>query len=338
MMTILSTESANLLKELLNHEENPMVVLKKYQDVPKREKVIFTGCLKELQDKKMIFVDYADNGPIFIEILKDGYLYEEHLNEEKSNNLTQFERELDELIDRSNGIKAPINASTGGISIDDYNAPAEEWMNDVKIFHDRYLKEHPLSNQMESLLFSRRLGAFKELISCLKSIRKDTDFINKINGIETIKVPAYKARSLPEYDVFISHANTDKPEIIDNLYNALNLLGVNIFYDKEEIEWGDKWKDRILQGVEKSEFAIIVISENFFGREWTEKELSNFLNRQNRSGQKIILPVLHNITNQQLGEKYPEVADIQTISSSNYNCEEIALLFAKQYIKRLKQI
>ena len=183
-MTILSTESENLLKELLNHEENPMVVLKKYQDVPKREKVIFTGCLKELQDKKMVFVDYADNGPIFIEILKDGYLYEEHLNEEKSNNLTQFERELDELIDRSNRINSPVSASTSGINVDDYNAPAEEWMNDVKIFHDRYLKEHPLSNQMESLLFSRRLGAFKELVSCLKSIRKDTDFINKINGYD----------------------------------------------------------------------------------------------------------------------------------------------------------
>lgn len=102
------------------------------------------------------------------------------------------------------------------------------------------------------------------------------------------------------------------------------------------MEWGDKWKDRILEGVEKSEFAIIVISENFFDREWTEKELSEFLNRQNRNGQKIILPVVHKISMSQLKEKYPLIADIQAIDSSDYTYDQIALLFAEQLIKRLK--
>ena len=150
------------------------------------------------------------------------------------------------------------------------------------------------------------------------------------------KTQAHTARK--QYDVFISHASNDKSDYVESLYLTLRRLGISIFYDSDSISWGDNWKQAILDGTAVSEFAIIVISENFFGREWTEKELSNFLNRQNRSGQKIILPVLHNITNQQLGEKYPEVADIQTISSSNFNCEEIALLFAKQYIKRLKQM
>ncbi len=59
---------------------------------------------------------------------------------------------------------------------------------------------------------------------------------------------------------------------------------------KNHFEWGDNWKERILNGTKKAEFAIIVISENFFDREWTERELSEFLNRQNRNGQKLILP------------------------------------------------
>ena len=99
---------------------------------------------------------------------------------------------------------------------------------------------------------------------------------------------------------------------------------------------GDRWKEKILEGVAKSEFAIIVVSENFFGREWTEKELLEFLNRQNDSGQKIILPILYDITYAQLEEKYPTLADIQAISSQQYTNEEIAILFAEQYIKRLK--
>lgn len=120
------------------------------------------------------------------------------------------------------------------------------------------------------------------------------------------------------------------------LDQSLKILGISIFYDKESLEWGDKWKDKIIDGTKKAEFAIIVISENFFDREWTEKELNEFLNRQNRNGQKLILPILHNITAEQLKEKYPSVADIQGIPSNKYSCDQIALLFARQLIRRLK--
>ena len=65
-------------------------------------------------------------------------------------------------------------------------------------------------------------------------------------------------------------------------------------------------------------------------------ELNEFLNRQNRNGQKLILPILNNITVSQLQEKYPSIADIQAIDSSKYSCDQIALLFARQLIKRLK--
>ena len=141
---------------------------------------------------------------------------------------------------------------------------------------------------------------------------------------------------MPQYDVFLSHANADKEQFVDELNSSLEKLGVRIFYDKKSLEWGDKWKDRILEGTKKAEFAIIVISKNFFDREWTEKELYEFLNRQNRGGQKLILPIVHNITNDDLRKKYPSVSEIQAIDSRNYSCDEIALLFARQLIKRLK--
>jgi len=139
-----------------------------------------------------------------------------------------------------------------------------------------------------------------------------------------------------EYDVFISHANNDKTPYVERLKKSLDKLDISIFYDKDSLEWGDNWKNRILDGVNKAEFAIIVISENFFGREWTEKELNEFLNRQNANGQKLILPILYKITFEQLKEKYPSIADIQCIESSKLKFDEVALLFARQLIKRLK--
>ena len=143
--------------------------------------------------------------------------------------------------------------------------------------------------------------------------------------------------SNPTYDLFISHANKDKLDYVEQLKASLSRLGISIFYDKDSLEWGDKWKQRILDGVAKAEFAIIVISENFFDREWTERELNELLNRQNDSGQKIILPLIHNITIEQLANKYPELADIQAISTSDYSCDVITNLFAKQLIKRIKE-
>lgn len=79
-----------------------------------------------------------------------------------------------------------------------------------------------------------------------------------------------------QYDLFLSHANKDKIAYVDALYASLSKLGIPIFYDKEVLQWGDKWKERILEGVAKSEFAIIVVSDNFFGREWTERSSPNF--------------------------------------------------------------
>lgn len=248
--------------------------------------------------------------------------------------MATFEEQLNDLLERTKSIKSSINAAGLGTNINEYNRPSEIWVNDVEIFYNQYLKEHPLGSRMKTILFHRTLDAYSQLITCLESIKNDQVFIDKMNGIATETVS--QAKTLPEYDVFISHANADKEELIEELYNSLDKLGIKIFYDKEVLEWGDKWKDKILEGTKKAEFAIIVISENFFDREWTERELVEFLNRQNRNGQKLILPILHNITVDQLKEKYPSIADIQAIDSAKYTCDHIALLFARQLIKRLK--
>ena len=250
--------------------------------------------------------------------------------------MATFEEQLDDLLERTKSIKAPINAAPIGTDMNEYNRPSEVWVNDVEIFYNNHLKDHPLGDRIKTILSHRNLDAYNDLVGCLESISKDQSFIDKMNGISTVSVPKYQAKSLPEYDVFISHASKDKADLVEELYQSLNKLGVAIFYDKESLEWGDNWKDRILNGTNKAEFAIIVISENFFDREWTERELSEFLNRQNRNGQKLILPILHNITVSQLQEKYPSVADLQAIDSSKYNCDQIALLFACLLIKRLK--
>ena len=329
---MISKEAENLL-----FESDGNYWAERFEAADHREDTILRGCFKELKDNNLVHTTWADNIPVIIQVLKDGYLYQRHKEErekaERELTMGAFERELTDLLERAQNISPPTQVSYDGESIAEHNMPANVWMDDVRIFRAKYLSEHPLYSSMESLLFHR---SFSRLVASLTSISKDRGFIDKMNGVEKVEVPKYQAKTLPEYDVFISLANQDKEELIEELYQSLQKLGISIFYDKESLEWGDNWKERILNGTKKAEFAIIVISENFFDREWTERELSEFLNRQNRNGQKLILPIVHNITMQQLQEKYPNVADIQAIDSSKYNCDQIALLFAKQLIKRLK--
>lgn len=333
---VLSDEAESLLKEIIDNEKTPDYWKDRFEKLNSRDDIILRGCFKELKEAGMISTNWADNYPYILQILKDGYLYEEKKEQEKRLAMSQFERELNDLLKRTENIKRPVNASVGGINKNEYNQPSQDWINDVEIFYNKYLKEHALGSRIKTILFHRNLDAYTQLVSCLRSISKDQDFIDAMNGIEKTSVPTYQARMLPEYDVFLSHANKDKENLVDELNASLDKLGVKIFYDKKSLEWGDIWKDRILEGTRKAEFAIIVISENFFDREWTEKELNEFLNRQNRNGQKLILPIVHNITNEDLRKKYPSVADIQAIDSKQYSCDEIALLFARQLIKRLK--
>ena len=169
--------------------------------------------------------------------------------------MATFEEQLNGLLDRTKNIKSPINAATIGTNINEYNRPSEIWVNDVEIFYNQYLQDHPLGSRMKTILFHRSLDAYSQLISCLESIKSDQAFIDKMNGVSMEVAPKYKAKMLPEYDVFISHANADKEALIEELYNSLNKLGVKIFYDKETLEWGDKFKDKILEGTKKSEFV-----------------------------------------------------------------------------------
>ena len=333
---MISKEAEKLLFEILAHESDADYWSKRFEAADHKEDTILRGCFKELKDNQLVDTKWASNVPYIITVLKDGYYYEKHLHEQKENIMSNFEEELNNLLERTKTIKTPINGAPLGTNIEGYNRPSKVWVNDFEIFYTKYLGNHPLSNRICKILEERQFNAYTELVSYLESISKDKDFISKINE-EGLKM-ATSTQPIAEYDVFLSHANNDKLSYVNELYDVIKQLGIKIFYDSEEIDWGDKWKQKLLNGTEKSEFAIIVISDKFFGREWTERELTQFLNRQNNSGQKIILPLLYNTTMKSVAKNYPDLADIQALDSKSKSKEEIAIILARQLIKRYKGI
>lgn len=131
------------------------------------------------------------------------------------------------------------------------------------------------------------------------------------------------------YDVFLSHASADKLSYVDELKKSFDRLGVSVFYDKDSIDWGDKWKDKIYEGLGNCRYGVIVVSKNFFGRYWTEAELHMLLNRQNNSGDKLILPILYGISLSDVEQHYKTLSDIQFLDSSQFTVKDITIKLAR---------
>ena len=150
-------------------------------------------------------------------------------------------------------------------------------------------------------------------------------------------VQSSSEESVYQYDVFISHANANKGEFVNALKAALQRLNINIWYDANKIDWGDNWKLQIKNGLDKCRFGIVVISPEFLGREWTDKELNELLQRQNGTGQKVVLPLLYNITVEKMKEQYPQLTDFQArVVSPADRVEDIVIDFARILIRALK--
>lgn len=117
-----------------------------------------------------------------------------------------------------------------------------------------------------------------------------------------------------KWDVFISHASEDKADFVRSLAEKLQRCGVKVWYDEFELKVGDSLSDSINRGLQESKYGIIVLSQAFFEKEWTDYELKSLLMRQiNR--ERVILPIWHNIRKDFIREKSLYFLDIKALSS-----------------------
>ncbi len=97
-----------------------------------------------------------------------------------------------------------------------------------------------------------------------------------------------------EWDVFICHATEDKDTFVRELTSSLSGEGISIWYDEFTLRVGDSLRETIEKGISKSRYGIVVLSPNFFQKDWPQRELNVLLQRDSRN-QRVILPVWLNI-------------------------------------------
>jgi len=100
------------------------------------------------------------------------------------------------------------------------------------------------------------------------------------------------------YDVFISHAGTDKWTIAEPLYDLLVALGFKVFLDKAELRPGQEASEKMINAMRTAKIAVVILSPEFAARKWTLKELMCFLERFRQGGEHevIVIPVFYRLT------------------------------------------
>ncbi len=126
-----------------------------------------------------------------------------------------------------------------------------------------------------------------------------------------------------EFDVFISHASEDKDGVVRPLAETLRQGSLKVWYDEFELKIGDSLRRKIDSGLARSRFGVVVLSQDFFRKGWTNYELDGLVTRA-VSGEQVLLPIWHNITKKEVIQYSPSLADKLARSTATHTVEEIA--------------
>ena len=126
-----------------------------------------------------------------------------------------------------------------------------------------------------------------------------------------------------QFDLFISHASEDKEEFVRPLAEALQALGVEVWYDEFQLRVGDSLRRSIDKGLGNSRFGVVVLSSAFFSKNWPQYELDGMVARE-MNGVKVVLPIWHRVTKDEVMRFSPTLADRVALNSSIKSIQEIA--------------
>lgn len=127
-----------------------------------------------------------------------------------------------------------------------------------------------------------------------------------------------------KWDAFISHASEDKDTVVRELAIALEKLHLKIWYDEFTLEVGDSLSKSIDEGLIKSNFGIVIISKDFLKKKWTEYEYRSLLSKE-ENGKKIILPIWHNITTEEVKEFSLYLSDKIALHTNKHSVGQLAI-------------
>lgn len=132
---------------------------------------------------------------------------------------------------------------------------------------------------------------------------------------------AYAAGLGKQWDAFICHASEDKKDFVDESARRLHDSGLAVWYDVFSLKLGDSLRRKIDEGLANSRYGVVVLSRNFFAKEWPQNELDGLMSRE-IAGTKVILPIWHKITAEEVRQNSPILAG-RVAAKSEHGLEKV---------------
>ena len=95
-----------------------------------------------------------------------------------------------------------------------------------------------------------------------------------------------------KWDVFICHAGEDKSDVVQPLTIHFKEAGITFWLDEGEILWGDSIITKINEGLVKSRYVLVVLSDASVNKNWPLFELNAVMSQEAEEGNIKILPLL----------------------------------------------
>jgi len=122
-----------------------------------------------------------------------------------------------------------------------------------------------------------------------------------------------------EYDTFLSYARIDGAEAAISLRDALEDLGVAVWFDEVAIVPGCSQSLQMDAGLRKARSGIALLTPAYLaGRFWTERELGALLSKET------LIPVLHTVTFDDVKEYSGILPDLAGFTTAQDSIPDIA--------------
>ncbi len=123
---------------------------------------------------------------------------------------------------------------------------------------------------------------------------------------------------------FISHDSRDKKEIAEPLALQLQKFMYSVWYDDFTLKVGDSLRESIETGLKECPKCILILTPNFLSNEgWSKREYDSIFTRELVEKQRVVLPVWHGVTAEDVYKYSPILADRLAVQWSK-GVEEVA--------------
>lgn len=218
-----------------------------------------------------------------------------------------------------NELEAFLAGKVYWLAFKQHNASAKVWISDP--WDAAYLGVEPKSlTQAAQILAARKvivLDSTQEFASVGDVLLQQADPFEAAPAQQRELETGFPRRNdgVPQWDAFICHASEDKEGFVRPLAESLKQTGLKIWYDEFTLRIGDSLRRSIDRGLKYSRFGVVVLSPAFFAKHWPQVELDGLAQKEVQ-GKKVILPVWHNVTVDDVRSYSPSLADRFAVSSS----------------------